>query len=250
MGVLREYRDGTYANTARSEELRDVPGSMRPLTMLEMQEVMPAELAILDYMKGNKTWPFRASFGHDLWEHYRENPAAGANFDLSMQAIQTMSTPGLAADYPWHTLGGRTVCDVGGGQGGMLEIALLNAPQAKGILFDLPAVAERSERDAPWSDGVKQRIEFVGGSFFDSVPSADVYIIRLVLHDWSDDDTRRILRSIKQAIRPGGYILNVDVLLPEHGRFARSMSLKTVMDMQMLASTEGGRERSLSEFQQ
>ena len=45
------------------------------------------------------------------------------------------------------------------------------------------------------------RIEAIGGSFFDQIPSgADIYMLVRVLHDWSDEDCLRILRACRTAI--------------------------------------------------
>ena len=42
------------------------------------------------------------------------------------------------------------------------------------------------------------RIEAIGGSFFDQIPSgADIYMLVRVLHDWSDEDCLRILRACR-----------------------------------------------------
>jgi len=42
--------------------------------------------------------------------------------------------------------------------------------------------------------GPPPRCEFVIGDFFDAVPTGvDIYILKLVLHDWEDDDVERIL---------------------------------------------------------
>ena len=43
------------------------------------------------------------------------------------------------------------------------------------------------------------RIEFVEGSFFDSVPEGDAYVLSGILHDWPDEDAARILRTIRAA---------------------------------------------------
>ena len=40
-------------------------------------------------------------------------------------------------------------------------------------------------------------IEFVEGSFFERVPTGDIYVLGTVLHDWPDDDAAAILRTIR-----------------------------------------------------
>jgi 6-hydroxytryprostatin B O-methyltransferase len=64
------------------------------------------------------------------------------------------------------------------------------------------------------------RTSFVGGDFFqpETIPKAkgkgDVYLLRLVLHDWPDADAVRILSSVRQAIgSSGATLLILDVRL-------------------------------------
>lgn len=53
------------------------------------------------------------------------------------------------------------------------------------------------------------RIEFVVHDFFDVNPvrGADVYWLRYVLHDWSDEYCVRILGAIKESMGPRSRIL-------------------------------------------
>jgi hypothetical protein len=45
------------------------------------------------------------------------------------------------------------------------------------------------------------RIELVGGSFLEGAPSGgDAYVVKAVLHNWQDDDARRILDSCRHAM--------------------------------------------------
>lgn len=63
------------------------------------------------------------------------------------------------------------------------------------MLFDLPDVV--AEAPALLRQlGVGGRVDIVGGSFFDSAPEGDVYVLKHVIHDWGDDDAVSILRNI------------------------------------------------------
>jgi hypothetical protein len=60
------------------------------------------------------------------------------------------------------------------------------------------------------------------------------YIIRHVLHDWTDNDVVSILSTVRQAMSAGGRLLLVEMLLqPESSRFVRTTS------MQLLALNSG-----------
>ncbi len=55
-----------------------------------------------------------------------------------------------------------------------------------GVLFDLPEVSCKAAKlmeDA----GFSERCEVVGGDFFKMVPEGgNIYVLKLILHDWND----------------------------------------------------------------
>jgi SAM-dependent methyltransferase len=133
--------------------------------------------------------------------------------------------------------------DVGGNHGTLLLRLLADHPDARGILFDMPAVvAQAANRLA--SDPAGSRVEAVGGSFFESVPAGgDLYVMKQILHDWDDAQCAAILANVRKVIAPGGRLAIIDRLLPETMRPHPAWNMDLYM---MLWST--GRERKLSEF--
>ena len=87
-------------------------------------------------------------------------------------------------------------------------------------------------------------VQFVGGSFFDEVPKADLYLLKVILHDWSDAECIAIRRTIAKAIKSGGRITVIDDLLPEPPAPTGGLSTDLAM---MISAT--GQERKLSEFE-
>jgi hypothetical protein len=52
------------------------------------------------------------------------------------------------------------------------------------------------------------RITVRGGSFFDGVPAgADIYLVIRVIHNWSDDDARKILQACRSAMSRNSRLL-------------------------------------------
>ena len=103
---------------------------------------------------------------------------------------------------------GEVVVDVGGGNGALLAELIRRRPELRGIVLDLP---ETVRDEAALGD----RIEFVDGSFFESVPEGDAYVLSGILHDWPDDDAARILRTIRAAAPPHARLLiNESVIRP------------------------------------
>ena len=87
------------------------------------------------------------------------------------------------------------------------------------------------------------RVEIIGDNFFEAVPAGDLYLLKMILHDWNDDECVTILKRIREAIRPGGRVAVIDYVLPETPRHHSGMA----MDIAMLVWATG-RERKLSEF--
>src|SRR5260370_7238213 len=55
--------------------------------------------------------------------------------------------------------------------------------------------------------GLADRFTGVAGNFFEEVPSADLYLLKMILHDWDDDACRKILRNCRASARPGARAL-------------------------------------------
>ena len=127
-----------------------------------------------------------------------------------------------------------------GGSTGELAFALLKAyPTLTASVMDRPEVAALF---APPPE-VEPRCNFVAGNLFQNWPArSNAVILARVLHDWSDDDARRILARARDATNVGGHLYLVELLLDESG------SAGGLLDLNMLVMT-GGRERTLADFE-
>jgi len=95
-----------------------------------------------------------------------------------------------------------------------------------------PAAQQGAGGDLP-------RTEYIAGDFFESVPIADVCVIKKVIHDWNDERALVILRNCRDAIQPNGKVLVAETLVPPGDE---PNQIKAV-DVIMLAVT-GGLERT------
>jgi O-methyltransferase domain len=138
---------------------------------------------------------------------------------------------------------GATVADIGGADGSLLCGLLAGEPHRRGIVFDLPAVVEGA-RETVRSAGLSDRVEVVGGSFFERVPAADVYLMSLVLHDWDDETAALILRGVAASARPGARLVLFEAVVPD-GNWPHHSKLLDLVMLVML----GGRERSAGEWE-
>jgi len=136
------------------------------------------------------------------------------------------------------------LCDVGGGTGALLEAALRAHPDLRGVLVDAPSVVQlargRFERC-----GLLERVRLESADVFARVPEGfPAYVLKDVLHDWDDARAVALLRVVRRAMRAGGRLLLVELLL-EKGPVG---PLASLVDLQMLAVTDGGRQRTVNEL--
>lgn len=139
----------------------------------------------------------------------------------------------------------RLLADLGGSTGNLLTTILDRHPAMRGILFDLPYIADASKAMLA-RRGLADRCQVISGSFFDSVPAgADAYLLSHVLHDWPEEQCHTILRNVRRAIPDGGRLLVIEPLLTS----GSDSDVTKFLDVIALAIT-GGRHRTLEEHRQ
>jgi SAM-dependent methyltransferase len=164
----------------------------------------------------------------------------GEIFAGGMSSYSSSSVREAVESYDFSKV--KRMADIGGGHGLFLRGILSETKGPQGVLFDLPEVIEQAA--APGPSELNQRFSTVGGSFFKSVPDqCDLYILRHVIHDWSDEDAIKILENCRKAMSPGGKVLIIELLLKDPNQPA----FTPFMDLTMLTLL-WGRERTLSEY--
>ncbi|KAL6660628.1 hypothetical protein ACP70R_000020 [Stipagrostis hirtigluma subsp. patula] len=115
---------------------------------------------------------------------------------------------------------------------GMTAKAIAKAfPHMKITVLDLP----QEIRKIP-ADGV---VNYVGGDMFKSIPPAQVVMLKMVLHHWSDEACVKILANCKKAIpsrKEGGKVLIGDIFLDPSGP---GYETELLMDVCMMLMKEG-----------
>lgn len=83
----------------------------------------------------------------------------------------------------------------------------------------------------------------MAGDSLIAVPSADLYLLKMIMHDWPDEQCVAILRNCRAAAHDGGRALVVEMVIGEIGK----PDFASRVDMNMLAVTQG-MERDLDEY--
>ena len=241
-GVFRYRRDGRYELNSLADTLRsDAPASMKSAARFYgSQEQRERWTLLVDSVRtGTSIVP--ALRGKSSFDYFAEEPELAELFNQTMTSVSEMTDATVVAGYDFGAY--PTIVDVGGGHGPLLAAILAAAPASRGVLYDLPLVVANA-RSLLREQGVADRVVIVEGSFFDSVPGdGDAYLLKNIIHDWSDEKAVEILRNVRAAAGTRATVLLVEFVIPRHNR---EFPGKWV-DLEMMLNL-GARERTADEY--
>ena len=236
-GVFREDGEGRFHLTPAADLLRTkLPHTLHHAALMITHEIFWKPLGELDEVVRTGKNGLDRIFGAPFFDYLTANKEAGAMFHRGMSSLSDLENAPIAQAYDWTPF--KTIVDVGGGHGGFLIEALKGAPNARGINYDAAQVlkdARTSELPGRWT--------CVEGDFFKSAPAGDAYVLKRILHDWTDDVCVPILQNIRKAMNPGGRVVVVDCVIPP----GNDPNGGKVLDVLMMASLPG-RERTEADF--
>ncbi|MCA8912830.1 MAG: methyltransferase [Planctomycetes bacterium] len=238
VGIFDEPTPGSFGLNELSDLLRsDVHGSLRDMAVMITSESHWVPWGELEnILRTGDSGPQHA-FGKDLfsWFQDQSNREQWEIFNAAMTSFSGAVAKAAVEAYDFSRF--NRIIDVGGGHGYFLRSLLNEAPEANGVLFDLPGVIESAIKF--------DRMEPVDGDFFLYVPDGgDCYTLKNILHDWDDEKCVQLLKNIANAMKPSARVLVIESVMPDS---AEPHPAK-FMDVNMLAMTEGGCERTLNEY--
>lgn len=244
LGVLSYEGERRFGLTTRGQLLRaDVPGSLRSVVLVQAGRAHWQSVGLLPDAVRQGARQTKKVLGADFFDYCArpENAATAALFAEAMAGMSSLMVQGAVTAI--DVAGVSTVVDVGGADGQfVLELMAAN-PRLRGQVLDLPHAAERA-RDEAEKRGLSDRFTAVAGDFFTEVPAADLYLLKMILHDWDDDQCVSILRACRSAAHEGARALVVETVIGEIGQ---PDDFATMLDMVMLCMMNG-MERDLEEF--
>jgi hypothetical protein len=235
--IFERLPDGSYQHSPISRCLRhDAPMSAAPSALLQGSPIYQAALSNLEYTLRTGQPAIEEVAPDGFFAYLRTHPEEARIFDRAMSSMVTFNNDPIIEAYDFSRSG--VVADIGGGQGALARAILERAPTAQAILFDLADVVAGAAPAA--------RLQIQAGNFLtDPLPSADLHILKLILHDWPDVVAVKILHAVRRAARKGSKLLIIESLMTEVAGFQGGH----IMDVSMLALVNG-RERTLQQFQQ
>ncbi|HKW16843.1 MAG TPA: methyltransferase [Terriglobales bacterium] len=183
--------------------------------------------------------------GKPAFEYFASDKVEFDRFHRAMTNLSAMAVSAALEAYDFS--GCDTIVDVGGGHGFAICEILRKYPQMKGVLFDLKDIvpgADQRIREL----GLEKRCRTEHGDFFKAVPKGcDIYFMKHILHDWTDEQATTILRNCRTSFESQGKRSGKIVLLEFVVPRGNEPHPSKVIDIEMLFFP-GGRERMENEW--
>ncbi|PWY75785.1 S-adenosyl-L-methionine-dependent methyltransferase [Aspergillus eucalypticola CBS 122712] len=173
----------------------------------------------------------------DMFDYFTSHPREGASFNHVMGGVMAHQASWLEIIPAEHFTNGSDpngplVVDVGGNIGHDIEKFRQVHPETAHRLYlqDLTAVVKLAKCPDP--------VNKMAHNFFQPQPvlGSRIYYMHAVLHDWSDEPARQILKMIRDAMKPGySRLLVHDHVVPEKDAHPHA----TAYDLTMMALLAG-----------
>ncbi|MEX9869779.1 methyltransferase [Providencia huaxiensis] len=182
---------------------------------------------------------FNRIFGMSFYEYWDERITDSDNFHEGISSVSQLENAFVVKNYSFPD--NALVADIGGGCGGLLLDVMKKNLTLKGILFDKALVLEKhilEQLDNP----TRWRIQ--AGSFLETCPEADIYLLKYITHNWSDAVAIKILNTIRKSMKSDSTLLIIENVVTNDNlpHFSKNM------DLVQMALFDEGHERTASEF--
>ncbi|KAL0952690.1 hypothetical protein HGRIS_006929 [Hohenbuehelia grisea] len=245
------------------------------------EEAFMGSERIYDFLKN--PGPYQSPFNMAIkdttnifaWFEKPDNVWRGRRFVTAMKGGGDRFPPEVfSSAIDWKALkSGSTVVDVGGNVGSVtLPLAKAN-PHLKFVVQDLDHAI--TEAKGYWKENFPEalsdgRVDLQVHDFFQPMTiKGDVYFLRLIVHDWPQAESIKILKHIRAAAKPTTKLIIFESIVPHACPETSPLLAKasvpsapapllanfgiglggfvTMIDMQMMTLL-GGRERTVEEF--
>ncbi|KAL3754674.1 hypothetical protein ACJRO7_001863 [Eucalyptus globulus] len=239
-----------YSLTSASRVIvKGQPWDMSPIAMVMLNSLLVEPFHCLsEWLKSDSDvgpsslrTPFDMKHGKGLWEYASQDEKLNRCLNEGMASDGPMMAR-LIMDKCGRRLfeGLRTVVDVAGGIGGLARELAKAFPEMEWTVLDLVHVVAGMEGT--------RNLKYVGGDMFEAIPPADAILLKWILHDWSDEESVKILKRCKEAITSNGKmgkVMIVEIVIGDG--LEEFHTTKLFYDM-MLMGCLTGKERNEKEW--
>jgi len=143
---------------------------------------------------------FEEIYGKPFFDYLNDNPDKLHAYHKAMYEYAKDDYKNLPDVIDFSKL--KSIMDVGGGYGGVLENIKVKNPSVECILFDLKKVVEKV---------TIPNIKKISGSFFNKIPNqSEAIILSRVLHDWNEEKANIILKHCFEALPNKGTLYIIE----------------------------------------
>lgn len=213
--------------------------SIAPLLLMNQDKILMESWYYLKDTVMEGGIPFNKAYGMTAFEYNAKSPRLNRLFNEGMKSHSIVFTKSFLEIY--QGFGDiNTLVDVGGGIGATLGMITAKFPHIKAINFDLPHVIAEAPK--------LPRVEHIGGDMFESVPTGDTIMMKLILHDWSDEHCLKLLKNCYKGLPDDGKVIILDAIVPVNPDSSHLARCVSHVDLIMMANNPGGKERTEQEF--
>lgn len=210
----------TYALTPLSAPLReDHPDSIKEVLSM-VDESWWQAFAQLETTLKTGTPAFNIQHGCDFFNFLKRNPDKKIQFQRGISKLSTFDDQTIAQDYHFGAF--KRLMDIGSGQEGLSQAIIKQHPSVSINSFNFSAVNTPSAH-----------------SFFSSLPAADGYIFKGMLHDFNDEKIGIILKDLHQHSPKHASLIIAEQVIPENNLPHTNKTMDIIMMVLV-----GGRQRT------
>ncbi|KAG8068018.1 hypothetical protein GUJ93_ZPchr0005g15709 [Zizania palustris] len=172
---------------------------------------------------------FKQTHGESVWDLADHDMALNTIINDGMVSDSTFIMDIVVKEHATVFEGISSLVDVGGGLGGAAQAISKAFPEVKCSVLDLGHVVAQAPSGT--------LVEYVTGDMFESVPPANAIFLKWVLHDWSDEECIKILKTCRKAISSkdiGGKVIIIDIVFGAGPSDQKHGELHALYDLYMM----------------
>ncbi|MCL9685592.1 methyltransferase [Legionella maioricensis] len=214
-----------YALTPLSAPLRgDHPYSMKDVLSM-VDESWWQAFAQLETALKTGTTAFKLQHGTDFFDFLNHNPEKKTRFRKGIEKLSSFDDNAITQGYNFGQF--KHVVDIGAGLNNLSKVIAIQYPSTTTILFNL-------------MEKINQQVT---NDYFSSLPTADAYLFKGVLHDFGDEQVKNILTNCYKHLPKHASLIIAEQAMPQN----EQPHTNKTMDIIMMVLV-GGKQRTLNNW--
>eukprot|EP01129_Flabellula_baltica_P007341 TRINITY_DN2844_c0_g1_i1.p1 TRINITY_DN2844_c0_g1~~TRINITY_DN2844_c0_g1_i1.p1 ORF type:complete len:347 (-),score=79.78 TRINITY_DN2844_c0_g1_i1:22-1062(-) len=242
-------RDAVYTNSPLSNEYLNASNPAKYLggwSAMAETRLYKFWGSLEDALKTGEAQNETKEAGGNLFDVLSKNPSLCDIFANSMTGISTLKFEMFVSAFDFSPY--NAVVDIGGSCG-TLSYLISKASNCSSITsYDLPGVDVSAEHYLTEVGADRSRVHVKSGSFFDSIPQADLITSSYILHDWNTEKKKIILKNAFESLNDGGAFLDIAHEI-DNERRVKTGGLLMSLNMLLETGEKEGFDYSFLDFQ-